>query len=600
MKKESIFKLIAILLPFIILFLVEIALRISDYGEGYPLFHKVTVENQPDYLVMNPFIANKYFKDKNFRSDNQFDLFLRTKTDSTFRIFVQGASTTVGFPFYRGGSFPRLLKHRLSQTFPEKNIEVVNTGITAVNSYTMWDLTDEIIKQKPDLVIIYAGHNEYYGALGVGSTNSIGSHPAIIRSYLSLKKSRLFQFLDNSYSKIKTDKRKPKIGETTLMEVMVKEQRIPYDSKTYYAGINQFESNLKRILKKYKKHHIPVIISTVVSNEKDVKPFISDSLINEDQFVEALHNNNPKTNQLAQENAMAAYIFGKHHLKINQDTAKKYLHLAKELDLLRFRAPEEINKVIVNFSKKYDYPLVDMREIFSSHSAHGIIGDELLTEHVHPNVKGYFLMADAYYHKIQELGLIGDYGENYISFDEAFQDIPITEIDSLKGKIMIDDLKKSWPYDLTMAGNRAPVPYFVENSTYEQRRALDLFTLQANWKEVMVVSLNKYDHEGAYDKGLRVAQSLIFEYPEEAKLYRSAAQMCLKKKDYKKAAFYLRKFNQMEKSSSSAQELADVYIKLNQFELAHETVSEAINRGFDDEALNTMVKEINQMIKKRY
>src|SRR5690606_25215628 len=121
-----------------------------------------------------------------------------------------------------------------------------------------------------------------------------------------------------------------------------------------------------------------------------------------------------------------------------------------------------------------------------------------------------------------------------------------------------------------------------------------------NWKEVMVVSLNKYDHEGAYDKGLRVAQSLIFEYPEEAKLYRSAAQMCLKKKDYKKAAFYLRKFNQMEKSSSSAQELADVYIKLNQFELAHETVSEAINRGFDDEALNTMVKEINQMIKKRY
>jgi len=62
-----------------------------------------------------------------------------------------------------------LLKHRLSHTFPNKNIEVINTGITAVNSYTLWDLTDDIIEQKPDLVIIYAGHNEYYGALGVGS-----------------------------------------------------------------------------------------------------------------------------------------------------------------------------------------------------------------------------------------------------------------------------------------------------------------------------------------------------------------------------------------------------------------------------------------------
>ena len=596
MKKESIFKITAILLPFIILFLVEIALRITKYGESYPLFHKVTVENQSDYLVMNPFIANKYFKDKNFRSDNQFDLFLRTKTDSTFRIFVQGASTTVGFPFYRGGSFPRMLKHRLSQTFPEKNIEVVNTGITAVNSYTMWDLTDKIIKQKPDLVIIYAGHNEYYGALGVGSTNSIGSHPVIIRSYLSLKKSRLFQFLDNSYSRITSDKQKPKIGETTLMEVMVREQRIPYQSKMYQAGINQFEGNLKRILKKYKKHNIPVILSTLVSNEKDVKPFISDSLINENLFIEALNQNRPEANQLAQENALAAYTLGKYYLQINQDTAKKYLHLAKELDLLRFRAPEKINNVIVNFSKKYDYPLVDMVDIFSSHSAYGIVGDELLTEHVHPNVKGYFIMADAYYHKIQELGLLGNYGENYISFEEAFQDIPITLIDSLKGKIMIDDLKKSWPYDLTMSGNRAFIPFYTENSTYEQRRALELFTLQAKWKEVMLESLSKYEYEGAYDKALRVAQSLLFEYPEEAKLYRSAGQICFKKKDYEKAVFYLSKFNQMEKSSLSAQELADVYIKLNQFELAQKIVSEAINRGLDHEKLNTIVKELNQTI----
>ena len=28
--------------------------------------------------------------------------------------------------------------------------------------------------QEPDAVLIYAGHNEYYGALGVGSTESLG------------------------------------------------------------------------------------------------------------------------------------------------------------------------------------------------------------------------------------------------------------------------------------------------------------------------------------------------------------------------------------------------------------------------------------------
>ena len=202
MKKVALFKIISIFFPIFLIVLMEIVLRMSGYGESYQLFHILKNVNKPDYLVMNPDIAKKYFNDKNFHSDCQSDLFLKTKTDNTFRIFVQGESSVVGFPYYYGGSFPRMLKHRLSQTFPEKNIEVVNTGMTAVNSYTLWDLTDEIIKQKPDLVIIYAGHNEYYGALGAGSSISSGSHPGLARTYLFLKNFRFFQLLDNGYSRI--------------------------------------------------------------------------------------------------------------------------------------------------------------------------------------------------------------------------------------------------------------------------------------------------------------------------------------------------------------------------------------------------------------
>jgi len=215
-------------------------LRIGRYGENYQLFNKVKVDNRPEYLIMNSQVSKKYFKNNGFNSDNQSDLFLKIKTDSTFRVFVQGASTAVGFPYYQGGSFPRMLKHRLSQTFPEKNIEVINTAITAVNSYTLWDLTDKIIDQKPDLIIIYAGHNEYYGALGVGSSSSFGSRPTLIRSYLSLKNFRFFQLLDNSYTKLfNKNSTTPKIGETTLMEVMVKEPRIPLNSNVYQAGLDQ-------------------------------------------------------------------------------------------------------------------------------------------------------------------------------------------------------------------------------------------------------------------------------------------------------------------------------------------------------------------------
>lgn len=161
MKKKTVFKLIAIGLPLFLILVVEIMLRLFGYGENYELFNKVISENTTEYYVMDSDISKKYFKNTGFRSDNQSDLFLKNKSDSTFRIFVQGASTIVGFPFYRNGSFTRILKLRLSRTFLEKNIEVINAGITAVNSYRLWDLTDKIIEQNPDHVIIYAGHNEY-------------------------------------------------------------------------------------------------------------------------------------------------------------------------------------------------------------------------------------------------------------------------------------------------------------------------------------------------------------------------------------------------------------------------------------------------------
>lgn len=595
MKKQTAFKIIAIVLPLVLVILLEVILRLAGYGNDYQLFHRISVENKPDYLEMNKNIAGKYFKDNGLSSDNQSDLFLKTKTDSTFRVFVQGASTVVGFPFYRGGSFPRMLKHRLALTFPEKNIEVINTGITAVNSYTLWDLTDDIIKQKPDLVLMYAGHNEYYGALGAGSSVSYGSHPSFIRTYLKLKQFRFFQLLENGYRKLMPKKGKQlSRDETTLMEIMVKEQRIPYDSQVYQDGLTQYESNLDKILKKYKKHDIPVIIATVVSNEKDIKPFISDNIPNKDKFLQDLELGNSDASKIAQNNAMAAYTLGRYYLNKNQDTAKKYLHLAKELDYLRFRAPEKINDLIKNLSKKHQVHLLDMQTVFLEHSKQNIVGDELMTEHVHPNIKGQFLMADAFYNKIKDLGFIGEW-DNYIPYNDAFNDIPTTLIDSMYGKIVVDDLKKSWPYDLTMAGSR-PMANYISNATYEQRMALDLYRKTVTWDQVMAQSYKRYESDKDFKKALHVAESLIFEYPEQGEVYRMAGTMCLKLNDLYKAEYYCNKFNILEKNSASAELLASVYIKQNKMDLAEKTLAGAKKRGLNVPSINEIIekqKEVN-------
>ncbi|RUA15924.1 MAG: hypothetical protein DSY83_06675 [Flavobacteriia bacterium] len=552
MKKKILFRIIAAALPIILILLVEVVLRLFGYGEGYQLFNRVRGENGVEYLVVNPNLSKKYFKDTDFRADSQSDLFLRQKTDSTFRVFVQGASTVVGYPFYRGASFPRLLKHRLSRTFPEKNVEVVNTGITAVNSYTLWDVTDKIIEQKPDLVIIYAGHNEYYGALGVGSSASVGSHPVLVRSYLKLKNLRFFQLIENALTGLMGTgaQNKKSVTETTLMEVMAKEQEIPLNSEAFTAGISQFEGNLKRILDKYERHGIPVILSTLVSNEKDVKPFISDDL-DEENFVESIEENKPEVHELAQKNADAAYILGRFYLEKEPDSAKKYLHLAKELDLLRFRAPEKINEVIMEQAHERKLPLVDMKEIFESKVPNGILGDELVAEHVHPNVEGYFVMADAFYEKVKALNLLEDW-EHYVLYEEAFDDIPVTQIDSIKGKLAVEILKQSWPYDLSMSGTK-PVGYnyVTQNPTFEERTAINLHNHQEQWQYLITQAYHKYNEDGDYKKALKVAQTLIFEFPEQFKVYEMAGEMCQKLGDDAYAEYYFKKSRYLKSMKAS-------------------------------------------------
>ena len=41
--------------------------------------------------------------------------------------------------------------------------------------------------KKPDLIIIYAGHNEYYGALGVGSVETLGDTRFLVNTVIWLK-----------------------------------------------------------------------------------------------------------------------------------------------------------------------------------------------------------------------------------------------------------------------------------------------------------------------------------------------------------------------------------------------------------------------------
>jgi len=182
------FRLIVLALPFLLLGLAEIGLRLGGFGRDLePLF--IPAPNHPAYLQANPRAVTRLFLDPAQAPSVSIETayFAADKPAGTFRVFVQGESGAAGFPYGLGASLAGILDQRLERAFPSREIEVISTAMAAVNSFALLDFADQIIAQRPDAIVIYAGHNEYLGILGVGSSFRLGESGGATRLFLKLR-----------------------------------------------------------------------------------------------------------------------------------------------------------------------------------------------------------------------------------------------------------------------------------------------------------------------------------------------------------------------------------------------------------------------------
>jgi len=555
---------LALLVPVLFFVILEGGLRLFGFGEDYPLFIQVPADT--DYLYQNPEVARRYFKSQENVPGSQRDYFKAQKDSSTFRIFVQGGSSAAGYPLYYGGSFSRMLEQRLLQSFPGKNIEVINTAMAAVNSYTLRDLVDEIIEQEPDLILIYAGHNEYYGSLGVGSAESLGQFVGVVNLYLKLQDFRIVQALQKMLMKgaeLVVSKDSPAAAGTTLMSRLVEEQEIPLHSPLYDMGIAQFEKNMGAILNAYQEAGIPVLISTLASNEKDQAPFISKpSDSNNKEALEAGIKNAVESlvrgdtldalEQIEQAIAIdsidASPFYAKGQILYDLgrfNEALKAFEMAKDRDQLRFRAPEEVNSVIRELAAKYDAVVVDAQQALRDTHAHGIIGSELMLEHLHPNVEGYFTIADAFYRSLHENEFIGEW-KYTIPPDVARNEVLLTRVDSLVGQYRVRQLMNSWPFKPYGTVGEAVE---VVPASEEERIAFALYRSELGWYKAMGELRTYYEANGQLHEALRTSLAVIQEFPFIADPYLATAQILIRQGRSGEALNYIEAGNERQETA---------------------------------------------------
>ncbi len=600
------FKIIAILLPFFIFFLAELSLRIGGYGSDLSVFK---TDETGKYYYLNPQIGKRYFTNEKNATDANIDFFRKEKTPNTFRIFVLGGSTALGFPYMNNGAFPQMLKYRLQRQYPDLNIEMINLSMTAINSYAVFDLAKEVTKYEPDAVLLYAGQNEYHGTLGVASSSKFGNQPFFINLFIQSKKLRLMQLIYNTiYSSNKSDQSDDL--NLTLMERLASGQKIPYNSEKYWLGIRQFERNITKIVNLFSSKKVSLFIGTLVTNKRGIHPFISElsKTENANEWNQLFDNGNvalhvgdtlkainffTSANKVDSTYAECQFRLGEiSYAQKDYNTARKYYINAKELDQLRFRAPEAFNDIIEKVAgNRQNVYVTDVAAAFDAASPHQIVGEELLLEHVHPNLSGYYLMADIYLKSISAANLIPKARFDNIPAELIKRQMPLTQFDTVYGYISNILLKENWPFNEPL-----PEPTSAEK-TYEGKVAGGLAVRQYSWEMAMEKLFNYYFKKSDFANALRIAEGQFLQFPFKVTYVERAAKLAQNQNDDDRALFYLQKvWNNFDRSNEIAQQLLITTLNSDQPKLSVSYLDYLILNSNSNQLYVEMKAEIERII----
>jgi|AMFO01.1.fsa_nt_gi tetratricopeptide (TPR) repeat protein len=459
-----------ILLPFVLVALVEVAFRIAGVARPEPLFLEVKTETF-DKFQTNPNVAQRDFPPSLARILPRpgFQVFDAVKPEGTLRIFCLGASTTAGFPFPAHLAFPSLLNEKLRLYLPDRRVEVINCGVSAVSSFTLVDFTREVLRHAPDLVILYAGHNEFYGAWGAAATGALANAPDFVVDFVRwFRRLRIVRWLTQKMGE-------PEIAPGTLMERMIGQAEVPPEGRLRQRALRNYRRNLRKIIRMCKRAGVPLVLCEPVCNLRDHYPFAS--LVHEEEASRARRLDLWEKERAAQAEDAAleeAYRFWQgitasdslaadlwfHGARLEErrhdwDAALRAYEKARDLDLVPFRATSDLLAALRELAREEDVPLVPLEQVFRGASRGRAPGKNLFLEHVHPNLRGQVLLAEAICRTLAEIPWPDAETTWQWEADpgpwEILQMAGLTPLDAIYAELRIRQLLDRWPY-------RAPDP----------------------------------------------------------------------------------------------------------------------------------------------
>jgi tetratricopeptide (TPR) repeat protein len=452
-RRRYVFRLVAVIFPVVGLLFGNWVFYLLEFGVDTSLVVPLPKSTVSGWHVLNGDVDAAYW-DMGDLSGPESRPFVLPQSPDLFRVVVVGASTVEGFPWPTELAFSRQIELILQKQLSKRTVEVLNCGIVGITSFQVLDLVRQSVTAEPDIIVVYSGHNEFYGPGGVSSKAS--STLTLLRRY------RLPQLLMRAIA--------PEPDPTNkLAQLLMQDRAIPLDGTAFETSTNRYRENLEQIVAVGTDHNIPIVFCSVACNLSDQSPIQSisatsvsksvaenrdellssaASLINEDCFSEALELAD-RARALDVGYALAHYRRGQCLAGLGErDSAAAAFSRARDLDGCRFRAPSAFARIVRETAIRSESNFVDCESLLNANSSSGAAGNDLFFEHVHFTQKASWIVADAIARVLLEDVENASWSESRVPIpDKREEVIGLRDVDRLMSISLIHDMLSSPPFN---------------------------------------------------------------------------------------------------------------------------------------------------------
>lgn len=391
---HSLFPIISLFLVLSPLILLELMLRLLGFGISTRPFHNF--KYFPSAYTDNTNFKAKYYPGLSKELvQNTKNIFESRKSPEIMRGFVLGGSTAEGFPAAVNHSFGKMLETALNQV-PGRTFEVHNVAFTAMSSYYVKDAARKLLAYQPDFLIIYSGHNEYYGTISHSSGGTHWSRNLL----LAAKEIRIIQLLMSIIAR-------PQSSGSTLMEKQFAESAFPPDNKRDQQVVRNYLKNIQAVIRLYQRKKIPVFIIEPVANLSDMPPFrtatnelpekdyqtITQLLKQSDTAALKSWKKQLESRLTNSKDAYLVYSYASILDRLKDTNAHLFYQSARDLDTVPFRSRSQLNNGLKDMLAA-EVPFAKWIPVYEPMQSQGWHpGNELFSDHLHFNYQGNVLIA---------------------------------------------------------------------------------------------------------------------------------------------------------------------------------------------------------------